>query len=90
MSDSSARTELATKNHGYEGIPTVRRYIVLSQDEMAGTVFERIGTDWVGHLLRADTILRMPEIDIEIPLVELYEGVDPSSPSDATSATSTD
>ena len=43
---------------------------------MAGTMFERIGTDWVGHLLRADSILRMPEIDIEVPLAELYEGID--------------
>ena len=68
--------DLVTKNHEYAGIPSVRRYIVLAQDEMAGTMFERIGTDWVGHLLRADSILRMPEIDIEIPLAELYEGVD--------------
>jgi hypothetical protein len=54
----------------------VRRYIVPAQDEMFGTMFERIGTDWVGHLLHAGSILRMPEIDIELPLAELYEGVD--------------
>ncbi len=43
---------------------------------MSGTMFERVGTNWVGHLLRADSILRMPEIDIERSLAELYEGVD--------------
>lgn len=48
----------------------------LSQDEMAGTMFERVGSDWVGHLLTADAVLRMPEIGIEVPLVEFYEGVD--------------
>jgi len=76
LSDDSAQRDLVTKNHEYAGIQSVRRYIVLAQDEMAGTMFERIGTDWAGHLLRADSILRMPEIDIEVPLAELYEGVE--------------
>ena len=74
LSDSSARTDLIVKNHEYAGVPSVKRYIVLSQDEMSGTMFERIGTDWVGHLLNAGSILRMPEIDIELPLAELYPG----------------
>jgi Uma2 family endonuclease len=76
LSDSTARTDLVTKNHEYAGVASVRRYIVLAQDEMSGTMFEQIGTDWVGHLLHPDSILRMPEIDIELPLAELYEGVD--------------
>jgi len=38
-------------------------------------MFERIGDDWVGHLLRADSVPRMPEISIEVTLAELYEGV---------------
>ncbi len=76
LSDSTARTDLVTKNQEYASVPSVRRYIVLAQDEMSGTMFERIGTDWVGHLLQPDSILRMPEIDIELPLAELYEGVD--------------
>lgn len=76
LSDDSARRDLVTKNQEYAGVPTVRRYIVLAQDEMSGTMFERVGTGWVGHLLHANSILRMPEIDIELPLAELYEGVD--------------
>jgi Uma2 family endonuclease len=76
LSDSSARTDLVTKNHEYASVATVRRYIVLAQDEMSGTMFERVGTDWVGHLLHAGSILQMPEIDIELSLAELYEGVD--------------
>lgn len=75
LSDESARRDLVTKNQEYAGIPSMRRYIVLAQDEMSGTMFERVGTDWVAHLLHADSILRMPEIDIELPLEELYEGV---------------
>ena len=56
LSESTARTDLVTKNHEYAAIASVRRYIVLAQDEMAGTMFERIGDDWVGHLLNAASI----------------------------------
>lgn len=85
MSDDSARCDLMTKNREYAAMPSVRRYVVLAQDAMAGTMFERSGTDWVGRLLKADSILRMPEIDIEVPLPELYEGVD-LSPADSAAA----
>lgn len=76
LSDSTGRRDLVTKNHEYAATPSIRRYVILAQDDRAGTMFERIDDDWVGHLLGADTILRFPEIDIEFPLAELYEGVD--------------
>jgi Uma2 family endonuclease len=76
LSDSTARTDLVTKNQEYAAIETVRRYIVLAQESMAGTMFERIGQDWVGHLLHPDSVVRMPEIGIEVALTELYEGVE--------------
>jgi hypothetical protein len=50
--------------------------VLLAQDEIGGTMFERIGTDWVGHLLGRDTILCMPEIGIEVALAEFYTGID--------------
>ena len=78
LSDSTAGTDLVTKNQEYAANASVQRYIVLSQDVIGGTMFERIGTDWVGHLLNADSQLRMPEINVELPLVELYDGVTPS------------
>lgn len=87
LSDESARRDLVTKNAEYAAMPSVRRYIVMAQDAMAGTMFECLGSDWVGHLLRADSILTMPEIGIEVPLTELYEGVELAPPeSDATAA----
>jgi hypothetical protein len=54
----------------------VRRYVVLAQDSIGGTMFERVGEDWTDRLLSADSLLRMPEIGIEVPMAELYEGVD--------------
>jgi Uma2 family endonuclease len=79
MSESTARTDTITKNQEYAATPSVRRYVILAQDEMGGTMFERSGEDWIGHLLTPGSILRMPEIGVEIPLAELYEDVSFSS-----------
>jgi Uma2 family endonuclease len=75
LSDSTWRTDQIAKNREYGETPSVRRYVILAQEEIGGTMFERIGDDWVGHLLAADAILRMPEIGVEFPLRELYDGV---------------
>jgi Uma2 family endonuclease len=75
LSESTAGIDLVTKNQEYAAAPSVRRYIVLAQDAVGGTMFERVATDWVGHLLGADSVLHMPEIGIELPLAELYDGV---------------
>jgi Uma2 family endonuclease len=84
LSDSTGRTDQVTKNHEYAATPSVQRYVMLAQDEMSGTMFERVDDDWVGHLLAADSILKMPEIGIEVPLAELYDGVDLTTPGDIT------
>ena len=76
LSDSTARTDVGAKNREYEATPSVQRYVVLEQDEIAGTMFERVNGDWVGHILQPDAILRMPEIGIELPLAEVYAGVE--------------
>lgn len=76
LSPSTALKDRIIKNQEYRSIPSVRRYIMLEQDSMAATVFERSEEDWVGHLLTDGAILRMPEIGIEVPLTELYEGIE--------------
>jgi Uma2 family endonuclease len=75
LSDSTARTDLFIKNREYAATPSVRRYVLLSQHEISATIFERVDGDWVGHLLGLDSVLTMPEIEVELPLAELYEGV---------------
>ena len=75
LSERTAGTDRIVKNREYQAIPSVRRYVMIEQDRIAVTVFERLGADWVGHLLAEDAVLRMPEIGIELPLAELYADV---------------
>lgn len=79
LSKGTAQTDRTVKNREYASTASIRRYVMLEQVEIGGTMFERVGDDWVGHLLAADFVLRMPEIGVELPLAELYEGIDLAS-----------
>ncbi|MCQ8242486.1 Uma2 family endonuclease [Rhizosaccharibacter radicis] len=80
LSRSTASTDHITKNQEYASIPSVQRYVMLEQERIGATVFARAGGDWVGHVLAEDATLLMPEIGIELPLTELYEGLEFSAP----------
>jgi Uma2 family endonuclease len=76
LSQSTAATDTVVKNREYAATPSVRRYVMLAQDVAAGTMFERVGEDWIGHVLGPESILAMPEIGVEVPIAEFYEGVE--------------
>lgn len=81
LSESGEQTDLIFKNEEYEALPSVRRYVVLQQERIGGMMFERAADgDWIGHMLRPEAVLRMPEIGVELPLAELYDGVDFATP----------
>ena len=80
LSPSTSTTDRIVKNQEYRDTPSIRRYVMLEQDRQAATVFERAGDDWVGHVVSGDVVLAMPEIGIELPLAELYEGVSFAEP----------
>ena len=80
LSESTARVDHVTKNAEYRATASVQRYVMLEQDSQAATVFAREDDRWVGSLLTGDAVLAMPEIGIELPLGELYEGLDLSQP----------
>ncbi|WP_353408278.1 hypothetical protein [Roseomonas mucosa] len=50
--------------------------MLLEQEFIGATVIERSGPDWIiGTLAEGDTLC-LPETGIEVPLDELYEGID--------------
>ncbi len=75
LSDSTARIDRVAKNAEYRATASVQRYVMLEQDSQAATVFTREGDRRVGSLLTGDAVLTMPEIGIEVPLAELYDGI---------------
>jgi Uma2 family endonuclease len=75
LSPSTASIDHFVKNQEYRDTPSIQRYVMLEQDFIGATVFARTSDDWVGHVLGTDAVLIMPEIGIDVPLTEFYEGV---------------
>ena len=80
LGKGTAHTDRMVKNREYASTASVRRYVMLEQGAIGATMFERIGEDWVGHILTDGAVIQMPEIGIEISLPELYDGVELSVP----------
>ncbi len=76
LSPGIASIDHFVKNQEYRDTPSIQRYVILEQDFVGATVFARVGDDWVGHIVGADAVLTMPEISIDIPLAELYDGLE--------------
>lgn len=75
LSPGTSGVDRIVKNQEYRDTPSIRRYVIMEQTHQAATVFERQGSDWIGHVVAGETELPMPEIPITLPLAELYSDV---------------
>ena len=75
LSPSTARDDRIVKAREYQATPSVQRYVMLEQDAVGATVYARSGNAWTHEILVANSILALPEIEVELPLAELYEGI---------------
>ena len=76
LSDSTAREDIFAKNAEYRATPSILRYVILEQTQAAAVVFVRKGEEWISDVIADDGVLAMPEIGIEILLLELYADID--------------
>jgi Uma2 family endonuclease len=76
LSPSTASVDRVVKNTEYEATSSIQRYVMLEQNQIAATVFHRDGERWIGTVLRDNAMLVMPEIGVELPLPDLYVGVE--------------
>jgi Uma2 family endonuclease len=76
LSDSTSRTDRISKLREYGATPSIQRYVILEQDAIAAMVFVRKGGDLVAEALTSADTLRMPEIDVEGPMAQFYEGIE--------------
>jgi Uma2 family endonuclease len=80
VSEDTARTDRIEKLREYQATPSIRRYVILEQKSIGAAVFARRGDDWIATALTEENTLAMPEIGIEVPLVEFYAGLEFSEP----------
>ena len=75
LSPSTAANDRIVKAREYQAMPSVQRYVMLEQVGVSATVYVRSGDTWTHEILIADSMLSLPEIGVELPLAELYEGI---------------
>jgi Uma2 family endonuclease len=78
LSPTSGRTDRIEKLREYHAVPSIRRYVILEHTSVGLVVHSRLNGDdpWIATALTNGDILHMPEIGIEIPIAEFYEGTD--------------
>ena len=75
LSTSTSSDDRTTKLAEYQALPSVRRYVMLEQDRVFATVITRTDAGWDHALIGQGGTLAMPEIGVEIPMAELYDGL---------------
>ncbi len=75
LSPSTARTDRIIKAREYQATPSIQRYVMLEQDFLGATAFARHADAWTVQTLAEEDTLALPEIEIALPLAELYEGL---------------
>ena len=73
ISDTSAKYDFESKRKWYFSLPSVKEYVLISQDEVAITVFRRRGELFkVDSYDRLDEELYLESLETGIPMSEIY------------------
>ena len=73
LSEGTFQTDLIDKNREYRATPSIQRYVILQQTHKAAIVFMRRAEGWLSEIVSGnDATLDLPEIDIRVPLHEVY------------------
>lgn len=78
LSEITARIDRREKLLAYREIPVLKEYLLIEQDVPRLTLLHR-AEGWQPLSLELGATLRLESIDLEMPVAELYEGVDFSS-----------
>lgn len=77
VSPGSDHIDYIVKTREYAAVNSIRRYVVVDSSFIGLTNLERSSPDqpWQTSVLTKEDVLQMPEIGIEIPVAEIYEGI---------------
>ena len=76
LSPNTTRTDVVVKNREYRATPSIMRYVLVAQDGIGITIYERRGEDWLSTSISdPEATLDMPEIQVSLPIASFYEDV---------------
>ncbi|MEQ1951559.1 Uma2 family endonuclease [Mesorhizobium sp. CN2-181] len=77
LSPSSLARDLVEKQEDYRGLPSLREYLVLSQEEARVWLWSRDRDQWTGptEISGMEGTVELQGLEVTIELSELYEGI---------------
>ncbi|WP_425617234.1 Uma2 family endonuclease [Anatilimnocola sp. NA78] len=77
ISRSTRRTDEGEKRDAYLTIPSLSAYVIVEQEKAAVVVYRRTDSGFVPEVYEGPAaIIPLAEIETELPLSEMYEGVE--------------
>jgi Uma2 family endonuclease len=77
LSKKTRRIDEGEKKDNYLTIPSLCAYVLVEQEFPAAYLYRRTEHGFVREVYEGlETIIRLPEIEIELPLAEIYDGVE--------------
>jgi Uma2 family endonuclease len=77
VSRKTRRIDEGEKKEAYQTIPSLSVYVLLEQEFAAATVFRRTDHGFVREVYEGlDAVIPLAEIEAELPLAEVYDGVE--------------
>ena len=81
LSDSTRRTDLGEKKDAYLSISSLAVYLVVEPEAAAVVAYRRTDEGFVREIWEGLTVsVPLPEVGVELPLSEVYDGVELSDP----------
>jgi len=74
LSPRTERYDRAEKFARYQSCPSLEIYMLVSQDEPHVEIY-RCATGWKLELFLSDQVIKLDQLDLELPLAEIYEEV---------------
>ena len=77
VSPTSGHVDRIVKLREYAAVESIRAYVIVESASVGLTVYERqaAGQRWTVAPATADDVVSLQEIDLDIPLADLYDGV---------------
>ncbi len=77
ISGRTRRLDEGEKKEGYLKLPSLSAYLLVEQETPVVVLFRRTDLGFVRELHQGmDAVIPLPELGVELPLVEIYEGAE--------------
>jgi Uma2 family endonuclease len=76
VSEDSARVDRIEKLREYQATASIQRYVIVEQRSVGALALARDGDRWYATAATEGDTLAMPEIGVDVPLMEFYQGLD--------------